>query len=191
MLVLISGVVLLTYKKPEPKGAVPPSSVPLSGRGHRSTTKASFAASALDEEEALHEGGDAEREDAAMWQLGDASDDDDDGSGGARSPRAPRSPRLQSGSPRVQRRASGLSLKLTANVSQLSLSRGRSRSYGEGEEASMLAEHDSGDEQVEARRRTSSSSDSDATLARPDAVAYVDDDAFGAWEAAPAGKAQD
>ena len=50
---------------------------------------------------------------------------------------------------------------------------------------------DSDDEQIEARRRTSSSSDSDATLARPDAVSYVDDDAFGAWEAAPAGKAQD
>ena len=190
MLVLVSGVVLLTYKKPEPKGATPPSSVPLSGRGHRSTTKASFATSVLDEEEALHEDVDAEHEDAAMWQLGDASDDDD-ANGGAQSPRASRSPRLQPSSPQVQRRASGLSSKLTANVSQISLSRSRSRSHGEGEEDSMLAKHDSDDEQVEARRRTSSSSDSDATLARPDAVSYVDDDAFGAWEAAPAGKAQD
>ncbi|TBU44692.1 hypothetical protein BD309DRAFT_957782 [Dichomitus squalens] len=191
MIVLVSGVVLLTYKKPEPKAAAPSSGVPPRGRGHRSATKATFVTPGLEEEEALQQGADAEHDDAAMWQLGDASDDEDE-SGGVRSPRSPRSPRLQPSSPRAQRTASGKSLTLTANAnaSQRSLPRSRRRSRGEGEEAGMLSQDHDDDDEVEARRRTSSSSDSDATLTRPDAATYIDDDAFGAWEAAPAGKAR-
>ncbi|RDX48114.1 hypothetical protein OH76DRAFT_1353166 [Lentinus brumalis] len=172
MTVLVSGVVLLTYKKPEDKVAAPSSGVPLSTRGHRSTTKSNFAGSGRDEEEALHEV-EAEHEDAAMWQLGEVSDDE--GQVGTRSPLSPRSPRL-SASPRIQRKTSGVSLSLIGNGS-----RSRRLSRGEGEEASMLASHAS---EEEAARRESTSSDD--TLARPDTAAYADDDdAFGAWEDAP------
>ena len=187
MAVLVAGVVLLTYKKPEEKSAPASAHVPLSSRGHRSATKGTFE---RDEEEALHErDGDGE-EDATVWQLGDASDDEDDGT--PRSPR-PRSPRLPSGSsrsPRLQRKASGLAL--AANASQASLAglvrpRARSRSHAHGdsvgEESSMLADHD-----AEEADDDGSSASSDATLARPDPVVFADDDsAFGAWEDAPPG----
>ena len=191
MIILVSGVVLLTYKKPEPKGTTPQSGIPLSGRGHRSATKGTFVSSGRDEEEALHEGGDIENDDATMWQLGEASDDEDEASG-ARSPRSPRSPRMQPASPRVQRKVSGMSLKPVASQSQISLPRGHGRSRGEDdEEASMLADQDDADDDEDdaPHRRPSSSSDSEATLARPDATPYMDDDAFGAWEATPPAKA--
>ena len=57
----------------------------------------------------------------------------------------------------------------------------------------MLADQDEADDDEgdAARRRPSSSSDSDATLPRPDARTYMDDEAFGAWEAGPPGKAHD
>ena len=186
MIVLVSGVVLLTYKKPEDKVPAPSSGVPLSTRGHRGATKGSFVGSGRDEEEALHET-EGEHEDAAMWQLGDASDDEEPA--GSRSPRSPRSPHL-TGSPRLQRKISGMSLKLSANAngSQASLARSRrprSVSRGDGEEASMLASHEAEEEEEEARRESTSS---DATLARPDTATFADDEAFGAWEDAPSGK---
>ena len=184
MIVLVSGVVLLTYKKPEDKVPAPSSGVPLSTRGHRSATKGSFVGSGRDEEEALHET-EGEHEDAAMWQLGDASDDEEPA--GSRSPRSPRSPHL-TGSPRLQRKISGMPLKLSANGSQASLARSRrprSVSRGDGEEASMLASHEAEEEEEEARRESTSS---DATLARPDTATFADDEAFGAWEDAPSGK---
>ncbi|PIL34000.1 transporter [Ganoderma sinense ZZ0214-1] len=189
MIILVSGVVLLTYKKPEPKGSTPQSGTPLSGRGHRSATKGTFVSSGRDEEEALHEGGDIENDDATMWQLGEASDDEDE-AGGVPS-RSPRSPRMQPASPRVQRKVSGISLKPAAGQSQINLPRGRVRSQGEDEEASMLADQDDADDDEgdDPHRRPSSSSDSDATLARPDTTPYMDDDAFGAWEASPPAKA--
>ncbi len=187
MIILVSGVVLLTYKKPEPKGATPQSGTPRSGRGHRSATKGTFASTGRDEEEALHEGG-IEHDDGTMWQLGEASEDEDE-AGGVRSPKSPRSPRMQPGSPSVQRKVSGMSLKPTASPSQIQISspRGRVRSRGEDEEASMLADQGDADDDdgIAPRRRPSLSPDSDATLSRPDAATYMDDDAFGAWEASP------
>ncbi|RPD63628.1 hypothetical protein L227DRAFT_542524 [Lentinus tigrinus ALCF2SS1-6] len=161
MIVLVSGVVLLTYKKPADKGASSASGVPLSTRGHRSATKSSFIGPGRDEEEALHESA-GDHEDAAMWQLGEASDDE--GEPGARSPQPPGSPRL------------------AANLSRSK--RARSVSRGDDEEASMLASHEA--EEEEAARRESTSSDE--TLARPDTAAFTDDEAFGAWEDAPSGK---
>ena len=193
MIILVSGVVLLTYKKPEPKGTTPQSGIPLSGRGHRSATKSTFASTGRDEEEALHDGDDIERDDGTMWQLGEASDDEGEASG-MRSPRSARSPRMQPGSPRLQRKVSGMSLKSATSPSKISLPRGRVRSReGEDEVASMLADQEDvdDDEGPAAQRRPSSSSlDSDATLARPDTTAYMDDDAFGAWEANPPAEAR-
>ena len=188
MLILVAGVVLLTYKKPE-KEATPTSAVPLSGRGHRSATKGTFD---HDEEEALHE--DEGGEDATVWQLGDASEDEDDTA-------HPRSPRLQPGSPRIQRKASARSLINTSQTSLASLAhslnlsprlrprdRDRSGSYpdSDGEETSMMADH-AAEEEARARESTSS----DATLARPEPAVFADedDDAFGAWADVPSRKA--
>ncbi|KAI8975861.1 hypothetical protein BD414DRAFT_517344 [Trametes punicea] len=174
MLVLVSGVVLLTYKKPDAKGASPSSAVPLSARGRRTPKKGSPGASLGDEEEALHEAEDGEH-DEAMWQLGEASDDENED--GARSPSI-RSPRAQA-PPHLSRRASGFKLGMGA---------GRSRSpippqQGEGEHQSMLADHEA---EEEARHRESTSSD--ATLARPDTGTFGDDDAFGPWKGNEGGK---
>lgn len=86
MIVLISGVVLLTYKKPAHTGAQGTGAtghVPLSARGTRSRRK---GAPETDEEEALRdlESGEADH-DAEMWQLGNVSDDEDE-QGPSRSP---------------------------------------------------------------------------------------------------------
>lgn len=180
MIVLVSGVVLLTYKKPEDKSAAPSSGVPLSTRSHRSASKSGLVGSGRDEEEALRDA-EAEHEDTAMWQLGDASDDEEQV--GTRSPSSPRSPRLPA-LPGIQRKTSGMSLKASGGGSHTNLPRSRrprSVSRGEGEEASMLASHEA--EEEEAARRESTSSD--ATLARPDTATFADDEAFGAWEDAP------
>ncbi|KAI0661098.1 hypothetical protein C8Q70DRAFT_693670 [Cubamyces menziesii] len=163
MIVLVSGVVLLTYKKPDEKASAP-SAVPLSARGRRTPKKG--GPSLGDEEEALHDVEEGDEGDA-MWQLGEASDDEEDGT---RSPR-PTSPRPQ-GSPRVQRRASGLKLGMGSGRSRSP----RPRQRGEGEHESMLADHEA--EEDEARESTSS----DATLARPDTATFVDDDGFGPWK---------
>ncbi|KAH9894921.1 hypothetical protein C8Q73DRAFT_745326 [Cubamyces lactineus] len=163
MIVLVSGVVLLTYKKPDDKASAP-SAVPLSARGRRTPKKG--GPSLGDEEEALHDLEEGDEGDV-MWQLGEASDDEEDGT---RSPR-PTSPRPQ-GSPRVQRRASGLKLGMGSGRSRSP----RPRQRGEGEHESMLADHEA--EEDEARQSTSS----DATLARPDTATFADDDGFGPWK---------
>jgi len=115
MIVLISGVVLLTYKKPahtvaQSSGAS--GHVPLSARASRQRRKGSPGA---DEEEALRdlemgEGG----EDAEMWRLGDVSDDDEE-QGPSRSP--------------IVRRNSGI----------------RAPGDGEGERARMIRDGDEED----------------------------------------------
>ncbi|KAI0768750.1 hypothetical protein BD413DRAFT_561088 [Trametes elegans] len=168
MIVLVSGVVLLTYKKPEDKAHAPASAVPLSARDRRSTKKGGAGLEDDDEEEALRDIEEGEQ-DEAMWQLGDASDDEDQS--GTRSPRA-RSPHPQ-GSPRIQRRASGLKLGMSSGRSRSP----RPRQRGEGEEESMLAEHEHKHEDGYRRESTSS----DATLTRPDTATVVDDDGFGPW----------
>ncbi|KAI0644547.1 hypothetical protein C8Q79DRAFT_912657 [Trametes meyenii] len=171
MSVLVSGVVLLTYKKPEDK-VTSPTSVPLSSRARRPPRK---GGAVDDEEEALRELEDGEREET-MWQLGDASEDEDED--GTRSPR-PRSPHPQ-GSPRLQRRASGMKLGMGSGRSRSPLPRSR----GEGEHESMLAEHEADEEEAQPRESTSS----DATLARPDTAPFVDDDGFGPWKGTGSGK---
>ncbi|OJT09387.1 hypothetical protein TRAPUB_14135 [Trametes pubescens] len=168
MLVLVSGVVLLTYKKPADKvGDPPPSAVPLSSRSRRALRK---GGSGDDEEEALRDLEEGEQEEV-VWQLGDASDDEDED--GRRSPR-PTSPRPQ-GSPRLQRRASG---------KKLGMGSGQPRQRGEGEYESMMASHEADEEETGHRESTSS----DATLARPDTAPFVDDDGFGPWKASDGGK---
>ncbi|OCH88999.1 hypothetical protein OBBRIDRAFT_794662 [Obba rivulosa] len=86
MIVLISGVVLLTYKKPAHTGVQGPGAthVPLSARGRRQRK----GIPGTDEEEALRdlENGEGEN-DAEMWQLGDVSDDEEQ-QGPSRSPSA-------------------------------------------------------------------------------------------------------
>ncbi|CDO77686.1 hypothetical protein BN946_scf184969.g37 [Trametes cinnabarina] len=175
MIVLVSGVVLLTYKKPDAKGPSATSAAPLSARGRRTPQKGRSGIALGDEEEALHEVEDEER-DEAMWQLGEVSDDED--ADGTRSPRA-RSPRPR-GSPRVQRRASGLKLGMGSGRSRSP----RPRQRGQGEQESMLADHEAEDEEAGHRESTSS----DATLARPDTATFADDDGFGPWKGDESGK---
>ncbi|KAH9914016.1 uncharacterized protein B0H18DRAFT_1046835 [Fomitopsis serialis] len=94
MIILISGVVLLTYKKPEkkPTTAGPPGAVAMSsrtprrGNGRKSDDDDS-------EQDALRAGDEPEPEE--VWQIGDMSDDED----GAR-PHSPRPTRHRSASAR-------------------------------------------------------------------------------------------
>ncbi|OBZ67037.1 hypothetical protein A0H81_12867 [Grifola frondosa] len=139
MIVLVSGVVLLTYKKPDTKGPAT-THVPLSARGKRGTGKKGAVG---DEEEALRDVEEGESEEI-VWQLGDASDEEEEGDRAV-----------------LQRRHSGA---------------GRiSAKGGEGENEHMMGGHD--DDEDGHRESTSS----DATLARPDSAAFVDDEEFGAW----------
>lgn len=96
IMVLISGVVLLTLKKPETKDATPTTpAIPGSARPRPRSATIDSKSGDHDESTALR-GEDRDRlgvEDET-WQVGDDSDDDDSGSayGGRRSPRSPRSP---------------------------------------------------------------------------------------------------
>lgn len=163
MIILVSGVVLLTYKKPEDKsaGTGHTSATPLTARGHRAGVKGTAVG---DEEEALHEG-EAGADEA--WQLGEASDDEDD-QADAHALRSPRRPRRRS----------------TASVA----SRGP-WPHGEGEDERMMADHDEDEIEEGGHRRSSSS---DATLAQPSS-ALLADEVFGAWGSGSGshGKAQD
>ncbi|KIK67366.1 hypothetical protein GYMLUDRAFT_37471 [Collybiopsis luxurians FD-317 M1] len=81
MLILISGVVLLTHKKPEPGAPVKSATlasgpVPLSRLRRRGSRKASASKTDLeagdpDDDASLHSG-----EDQTLWAVGDASDDE-------------------------------------------------------------------------------------------------------------------
>ncbi|TFK54263.1 hypothetical protein OE88DRAFT_1695526 [Heliocybe sulcata] len=74
ILILISGVVLLTYKKPEPKGhagATRLSSIPSSRK------KTKKAKGDEEEEEGLRPDGEAGNQEI-VWQVGDASDEEDE-----------------------------------------------------------------------------------------------------------------
>ena len=75
IMILISGVVLLTHKKPEP-GAIKPVTlgVPMA-RPRKKKAKDAKAAQRSDENDI--EPGDGEQE--VLWTVGDAEDDDDDG----------------------------------------------------------------------------------------------------------------
>ncbi|KAH9940453.1 uncharacterized protein BXZ73DRAFT_42855 [Epithele typhae] len=158
MCVLVAGVVMLTYKKPEERS--PASGVPLSARGHR-TTSATKGGFERDEEEALHENeGDGNE---TLWQLGDASDDEDDSHS-----QATRSPRLGPSSPRLSTRRTS------------TLQRAASYTDNDNEETGMLAAA-AEEERDEALN---------STPTQPSAAHFVDDDddAFGAWEDTPSGR---
>ncbi|KAF9012395.1 hypothetical protein BDQ17DRAFT_1232351 [Cyathus striatus] len=70
ILVLISGVVLLTHKKPEPLNSVKSSALPRPRRTHRSKLRSSTDLE-QGEEELDHAG-----EDQVLWAVGEASDDE-------------------------------------------------------------------------------------------------------------------
>ncbi|KAH9830710.1 uncharacterized protein C8Q71DRAFT_716260 [Rhodofomes roseus] len=94
MIILISGVVLLTYKKPEkkPSTTVTPGTVAMASRSPR-RGGGPKGDDEDDEQDALREGDEPEPEE--VWQIGDMSDDED----GAR-PRSPRPTRHRSASAR-------------------------------------------------------------------------------------------
>ncbi|KAI0093398.1 hypothetical protein BDY19DRAFT_923533 [Irpex rosettiformis] len=139
ILILVSGVVLLTNKKPEPKlhGDVPggEAQIALPSRARRRTRNKGVKAT--DEEEGLRDDDDddAVGEDPVVWELGEASDDEDEPPTTAVSPRKGLLHTAKSGEP----------------VSE--------------ERTHMLAEDDAEHEGLEHRESTSS----DATLARPEA----------------------
>lgn len=87
MITLISGVVLLTYKKPEKKSATSghPAGVALPPRSRRGARRKGGVAGE-DEQDALRDIEEGEGDAEELWQIGDASDDEDD-SGHPRSPR--------------------------------------------------------------------------------------------------------
>ncbi|OJA07566.1 hypothetical protein AZE42_04430 [Rhizopogon vesiculosus] len=95
MMILISGVVLLTHKKPE-RSTRAPAATTLSGLSSRKAARSSCKVDRTidededDEEQALRktEEGEEEREDQAiLWQVGDDSDDEDNRVGREHTPR--------------------------------------------------------------------------------------------------------
>ncbi|KAI0915783.1 hypothetical protein AcW1_003712 [Taiwanofungus camphoratus] len=145
MLILISGVVLLTFKKPEDKSinSAGAGSVALSTHTPRGTGTGKRGGLGEDEQDALRDVEDGEGDAEELWQLGDASDDEDEG---ARGP-------LRSRSPLARRHG-------TESV--------RPPHRGDSERERMIAEDDS---EYGHRRSVSS----DATLTRPESAALIDD----------------
>ncbi|KIJ67914.1 hypothetical protein HYDPIDRAFT_148005 [Hydnomerulius pinastri MD-312] len=154
--ILISGVILLTHKKPERSNHAP-GNTPLSGtftrRGTRSTTKVNRDREVDDdddEEQALRKQEEGESDDQSLWQLGDVSDDEDGPASAARA---------------KQHTPRGVNGSGTSGVT-------------EREEGSRLIR----DEEHEDEERHRRSISSDATLARNDGTqdAFHDDE-FGEW----------
>ncbi|PSS06520.1 hypothetical protein PHLCEN_2v3687 [Hermanssonia centrifuga] len=156
ILVLVSGVVLLTNKKPDQHGRTAASGTSTNAtlvnlprlRRRHTGTKGDKPGMIGDEEEGLRVSEDGETtaaDGAVLWQLGEVSDEED-----ADEPGFPHSPR----------RGEGVGV-----------------TGGEGERARMMEDHEP--EHEEDHRASVSS---DATLARPegDGGAYADDE-FGDW----------
>jgi magnesium transporter len=79
IIVLIAGVVLLTFKKPEPvTGKIKPAGAPRDGR-RRKGNKLKRAAENGEMEEVSDEEQVRGGENDVLWAVGDASDDEDDG----------------------------------------------------------------------------------------------------------------
>lgn len=168
IMVLISGVVLLTLKKPEKKNAAPSTpAAPSSARPRQRSDTIDSKSGDHDEHHALR-GDDSDRLGAedTTWQVGDDSDDEENGSayGGRRSPRSLRSPL----------------------GSALDLVRSREQEHP-GPEGVGLMNGDDGDEDEHddridslANRRRSNSSD--ATLAGGSGSRMIgDSEEFGNW----------
>ncbi|CAL1707415.1 unnamed protein product [Somion occarium] len=118
ILILVSGVVLLTHKKPDPAGAhgTPPGSasgttfVAMARARRRTKRKSAKDLKDSDEGESLRDLEEGEDADEVVWQLGEASDDEEEGF-------VPRS-------------------------------QGLGETHGEGERERMIANHDHGDEDL-------------------------------------------
>lgn len=97
MIILICGVVLLTYKKPEKKPTTAGASghVALTPRARRGAARKGSPDNS-DEQEALRDIEEGEEDAEQLWQIGDTSDDED----GIDRPRSPRPVRHRSGSAR-------------------------------------------------------------------------------------------
>ncbi|KAH7920065.1 hypothetical protein BV22DRAFT_1199177 [Leucogyrophana mollusca] len=154
---LISGVVLLTHKKPERSnrgltGTAP--SAPLSRKAGKSSTKVDQQAGDeeddADEEQALRRGKDDESDERAeLWQVGDVSDDEDD--------------HLSNNQPEVRRGASA------------------SGSHRGTEEGSHLMNHTDAEDGPGHRRSTSSDATLSQAEAGPQGPFRDDPDEFGDW----------
>jgi hypothetical protein len=75
ILILISGVVLLTHKKPEPSTMQRDGGIAMNALSGRQTPRA--ADGKADGNEGVHSGEDGE-DDRVMWDVGDASDEEED-----------------------------------------------------------------------------------------------------------------
>jgi len=152
MVILISGVVLLTHKKPERSTRA--SAAPgLSGLSSRKAARSSCKVDRIeededDEEQALRQTEEGEeREDrAVLWQVGDDSEDEDDRAGREHTPRGVHT--------------AGTTSRIT-------------------EEGSRLM-RDEGEADPEPRHEHSHSISSDTTLAQD--PFHDDDDDFGQWK---------
>ena len=85
IMILISGVVLLTLKKPEKRGGAPVApGVPGSARSTRPSRRRSDSKQDLEggEGRRAEQGGRELDDDQTLWELGEMSDDEDGGGGG-------------------------------------------------------------------------------------------------------------
>jgi hypothetical protein len=155
MVILISGVVLLTHKKPE-RSISAPDAAGLSGLSSRKAARSSNNVNRTidddedDEEQALRnvKEGEEEREDrTVLWQVGDDSEDEDD---------------------RIGREHTPSGAYTTGTTSRVM------------EEGSKLIQGE-GEADFEQSHEHSSSISSDATLAQP-FHDDDDDDDFGQWK---------
>lgn len=99
MVVLISGVVLLTLKKPEKRGGAPTTGgIPGSARGIRPSRRRSGSKRDLEQGDPRGSGAEGREldDDQTLWEVGDMSDDEeaDVGSEGQRTPRRQMSPNV-------------------------------------------------------------------------------------------------
>jgi magnesium transporter len=166
MLILISGVVLLTHKKPEP-AAIPPGSASVApmlrgsssrgGTAHRPGRKKAISRAGEHEDDGTEDGRD---DSGVLWAIGEESDDEDE------------SPLQQLPRPRQGKIGSGT---------------GRGRGRGRGEERIGLIAQGEGENDVRGR-----TTDEDATLRRNDDHDLLRDEAdeFGEWEDASIGPAK-
>ncbi|KAG0706124.1 hypothetical protein DFH29DRAFT_903765 [Suillus ampliporus] len=156
IMILISGVVLLTHKKPE-RSTRAPAATALSGLSSRKAARSSSKVNRIadddendDEEQALRrtEEGEEEREDqAVLWQVGDDSEDEDDQAGKGHTPRG---------------------VHTAGNTSRVT-----------GEGSRLMRDEEEPD--FEQRHEHSRSISSDVTLAQ-DPFHDDDDDEFGQWK---------
>ena len=110
IMILISGVVLLTLKKPEKRGGAPTTpGAPGSARSIRPSHGRSGSKQDLERGEGRGSGGDGRDldDDETLWQVGEASDDEDGGEAGGRSTPRQLSPAISRKPPQQQQQHPG------------------------------------------------------------------------------------